>query len=196
MFNQINICSAKSMSMLKAEHCLSNEVSYNAKVYKWRHPVVMRMEDMTSSVAGFLTSSDNTIFGFNMQVNPKFDVNIVIDSIQKVYERLKEEGAVFRGFLSGGLKVIPNDKISSYSYGAYNKIADFFDKMQIPFGMVCGKQNSTQKDNLRINSSKIFIWGDYIKENLSPAEKNLSEIYEDVFIPENIKLQFFQNEKG
>lgn len=190
MFGQINICSTRTIPKLKTEHFLSNENYFNKKIYTRKLPSVMRMENMNADISGVLTWANNSMLGFNIQINPKMNTDAILNSIREIYEQFREKENNLWGFIAGGLTNLPNEQLSAYSYDTYNKLADLYDALQIPFGMICGKLNAIQKDNVRIHTDKIFLWGDYIKNNLNPTTKDISAIYGDVFLPEDTKLKF------
>lgn len=191
---QINLSNAKNIPLQLSEFRIKHDLCFNPSMHlgKKRMPVV-RSENIGADVCGMIISKNNGLFGFNIQpLQYNNGYTRAFENITQKYEQLKAFGTELFGFICGGLNFKEHDKLAQSSYSLYNSIAEQFDKLQFPFGMICGKEDFDAQDNIRVFKDALYLWGNSLTDvesgNQQSIVSQLLESYNDILMPDNAEL--------
>ena len=202
MIKQINVCAIKSLPPCSTEHILSKENYVNTRFFNTKRTRILASKEISADVSGAVLSGENCFMGFN--VSPNIFVsgcNYMSETLEESLRKILNMGKTLQGFICGGLSDTVDAKSAAASYALYNEIAEVFDKLGIPFGMICGKENAKTFDNMKIHKEKIYMWGDYLQDCFTQETKkplnrdNISDFYKDVIMPENIEFELIRDIK-
>ena len=157
----------------------------------WR---ALRNENMNADVGGALIAN-KTAYVFHIAPEQQ-NLNRLKQLIEQKANELMSYKDKIWGFICGGWALNSNNEISKKSFDVYNTLADKMDDMNIPFGMVCGKEIGSHYDNFRLRNNTINVWSDLItdrfkdKTNIPPEEiiSNLEQDYQFVEFNPEIEL--------
>ena len=202
MLEKVNICAMKTIPKCNTECILKNDKILNTRLFNPHRANILSSENIVSEVSGAVYCGENSFLGFN--INPNFiagGINYVTDTLEQTFQKMTDMGEELKGFICGGLGNTLETKNASASYALYNEIAEIFDRLGIQFGMICGKNKADSADNIRMHKDTIYMWGDYLHDCFAQKTKkpmkldNISDIYDDVIMPEDIKFSLFLNNK-
>ena len=150
------------------------------------------VSDIGAGISGLLRADNKWSMMFGIQPNVFVKgAEYVVKPLQNIFETILKRGGDAWGFICGGFNgVQTNNRTVECSYEMYNRVAECFDTMGIPFGMICGKNSPDHFDSIKVHKNDILMGGDYINANLAQSENQIitvdaiKALYADVDIPE------------
>ena len=192
---KVNLLAAK-YPIKKVDCAINNQLKSKFTTGKqfltsWRG---LTTEDINANVGGAIIA-DKLAYIFHLTPEQQ-NLSKLKSTIEQKAGELILTGNKLWGFICGGWALDKNNDISKRSFDIYNTLADIMDNLNIPFGMVCGKQAGNHYDNFRLKDNNIYVWSDLIKNRFegkdvnSPDEiiDNLEQDYQFVEFNPEIEL--------